>query len=211
MHRKQRNISRWAALGLSVLAVMAFLILATGSAWARYRSEIDMFLKFKVRTPSAVYVGVIDSNSKIFTIPDTFAWTLADGKQQLDFAVANGRKKDSFDKRDQKFQVRLICSLGIWTGEEPAVIQLKQTGANEKDEKIYLAEVVPIAQDSVLHHTFGDGWVCRFLDEQGEELYWSLEGGVFDYKTLNLSIVLEDGQTITPTLVQLQVISEVEE
>lgn len=209
MSRKKRNTSRWSALGLSVLLLTASLILATGTVLARYRTEIDKFLSFKARKPVAVHMGQRDPETLDFVIPETMNWGINDGQYQLQFTVANGPEKDSYEEMNQNFRVRLVCSLGIWAGENPVSILLTQPDTEEPT--VYTAQPVRITQDSLLYNTFGDGWVCYFLDDKGEELTWHLEGGEFSCQDLDLTIVPEDGQEMNEARLQVQIISDTEE
>ena len=212
MNRKNKNIFRWSALGLSVLLMTTALLLATGTAWARYRAEIDMLLNFKAKKPVTVSVGQIDSETSEFTIPGELAWEMTEGQQKLRFAVANCEKADEFPKEDQRFQVRLVGGLGIWTGEAPAAITLTiHADTADGEPTVVEAQPVRIQEETLMYNTFGDGWIFCFLDEDGEELSWTLEGREFSCRQMDLTIVLEDGQQISPTRLQLQVTGRTEE
>lgn len=209
MRQKKWNISRWSALGLSVLLLTACMLLASGTAWARYRAEIDKLLSFRTREPVAVHMGHRDPETLEFTASDTLEWVTEDGQQMLQFTVANGPDKEKFEEMNQSFRVRLVCSLGIWAGENPIAITITQP--DPEKTITYTAQPVRITQDSLMYHTFGDGWVCYFMDDRGEELTWHLEGGEFSCQDLCLSLVPEDGQEINAARLQVQIISDNEE
>lgn len=70
----------------------------------------------------------------------------------------------------------------------------------------YTAVVSRVAAGTALYHTYGDGWLFRFLDEEGRELTWDLAGGQFSCMTVDL--ILEGSDPATTTLLQLQIIGD---
>lgn len=70
----------------------------------------------------------------------------------------------------------------------------------------YAAYVMRIPENSALYHSFGDGWVFRFLDDEGQELTWTLEEGKLSCVELNITI---NGDVLAGTsLFQLQIVAE---
>ena len=70
----------------------------------------------------------------------------------------------------------------------------------------YTATVSRITEGTSLYNNFGDGWVFRFVDENGRELTWELAGGQFSCITLDL--ILEGADPAVTTLLQLQIIGD---
>lgn len=213
MNRRKQNISRWYALGLAAVLVISSLILATGIALARYRTEYKETIKFVTGEPGGIYLGAVDEETGTFDVTATGNWEQVENTLQLDFSVANGVDQENCAERTQVFHVRLIGSLGIGQDETLPTIKLidptvhDSTKAADENEG-YTAEPIRIVEGSLLHTTFGDGWVYCFLDEEGEELTWVLEGGEFSCVGLCALIVLDDNTQLDTSFLQLQVLGE---
>lgn len=69
----------------------------------------------------------------------------------------------------------------------------------------YTAEATRISRDSELYAAFGDGWEFRFLDQQGNELCWELEGGKQSCIEVLIAIL---GTDVQASLLQVQIITE---
>jgi hypothetical protein len=67
----------------------------------------------------------------------------------------------------------------------------------------YTAEVTRITVGTSLYHTYGEGWLFRFLDQEGRELTWDLAGGQFS--SIHVELILEGADPATATLLQLQI------
>lgn len=213
MNRWKLNISRWSALGLAAVLVMLSVILATGTALARYRTKYDKTIQFAADKPAGIYLGMVDAETESFDATATGTWEQAGDTMQLHFSVANGTDAEAFAEKTQIFRVRLIGSLGIGQEQAMPVIKLMESGIQDDaeaapEEEGYTAEPVAIAEGSLLHSTFGGGWMYCFLDENGEELTWTLEGGVFSCVDLCAVLVLDENTSIDPSFLQLQVIGE---
>lgn len=228
MNQRKPNISRWYALGLAVVLVMGCLVMSVGVTWARYRTETNQSIFYQARKPLTVYLGKMeaaDDGGTVFNPAAQQSWEMMDGSLQLDFAVANGTSLESFETDDQRFHIRMLGSLGAWSGDETAAIHLvvpSQTEtaedtneeANEEtteetqsspEPSLLKATTVRIEPNTQLWNTFGDGWVFCFLDPgTGEELVWTLEGGALS--CLDLAIAIEGGTLTDTSLLQLQIL-----
>lgn len=237
MNQRKPNMSPWYALGLAMILMVSALIMATGVTWARYRTEKEETIKFKARTPVTVYLGEVVTGADgttTFQQTNGSGWKMVDGQAQLNFAVANGTSAQSFESRDEQVRIRLIGSLGILTGEETATIKLvvpvqeeeipqettdpeqttEPTEATEATEPVvttmeFVATAVRIAENSPLYTTFGDGWMFCFLNEEGAEITWLLDGGQLSY--IDMTVILENGTLTNTSLLQLQVTGELAE
>lgn len=229
MNRRKPNMTRWYALGLAVILAVGGLVMSVGVTWARYRTDVNGSVFFQARKPLAVWLGKMetaDDGGTVFTPTGQRSWEQAEGGLQLDFAVANGTSPEVFETADQRFHIRLMGSLGAWSGEETAAIYLvippveppaeeeTETETEETTEQIptvpaeptrVKATAVRIEPNTQLWNTFGDGWAFCFLDEQtGEELVWTLEGG--GLSCLDLDLVIEGGTLTDTSLLQLQIV-----
>lgn len=227
MNRWKLHISPWYSLGLTVFLVILCMVVAIGTTWARYRAEGVSDIRFQASPPGVFFLGTVeypdtpevpdpDAPVEIFVPGNVGVWERnASGDLRLRFAVANGTsREDAFEERDQRFSVRLIGSLGFLNGEVPVSLKLilprtaepEDAEAPEKDaEAIEQVEAtaIRIAPDSPLYTTFGDGWMFCFLDAEGEEIAWTLEGGALTYRNMELS--LESGGLVDMSLLQIQI------
>ena len=211
MKRWKLNISSWYSLGLTALLVISCLVVSTGMAWARYRTEKTESIYFKAREPVSVYLGKVEygegnAAEGEFVQTNEGSWELnEDGQLQLRFAVANGTSEAAFEERNQEVYVRIVGSLGIQTVADN--ISLKLTYPNEENPdtlNVVKATAVRIDPNSTLYSTYGDGWVFTFREE-GEELTWTLEGGELSYIEMDLTV--EGGTLADTSLLQLQIAS----
>ena len=211
MKRWKLNISSWYSLGLTALLVISCLVVSTGMAWARYRTEETGSIYFKAREPVSVYLGKVEygegnAAEGKFVQTNEGSWELNEnGQLQLRFAVANGTSEAAFEERNQEVYVRIVGSLGIQTVADN--ISLKLTYPNEENPdtpNVVKATAVRIDPNSTLYSTYGDGWVFTFREE-GEELTWTLEGGELSYIEMDLTV--EGGTLADTSLLQLQIAS----
>lgn len=238
-HRKQ-NLFMWYMMGLTMLLIAVFFVIASGTAFARYRSEIQKDIQYSVRVPDQICLGTIEmlpdaaveeteesqdgtdgeansaegSNPDEETLPlketfvpsDSICWEMENGMARLEFAVANGNAQDRFSVRNQTFVVRLIGSLGVFNGTDIAKVQLvRSSSENPEESELLEATVTQINKETPLYTAFGEGWIFTFLDEQGEELLWRLNGGSFHFT--KVTITIENAGMTDPSLLQLQVVA----
>lgn len=168
----------------------------------------------------------------VFDSTAPIGWeTRADGSALLNFVISNQEQQDE----PLEVRVRLLGSLHAWSGEESVILpdpgetaETTETAAQETTEPVlpggtivltdctpveegetqpsYAAHILRIPKNSALYHSFGDGWVFRFLDDQGEELTWTLEEGKLSCVEMNITIT---GDALEGTsLFQLQIVAE---
>lgn len=232
MNQRKPNRKTWYSLGLTVLLCIALLAIATGATLARYRAEREKEVDYRVRVPEQIHLGTVSVvveetepegeadatettgeteapvTTEVFTPSSYLVWETKAGVTQLTFAVANGASASDYSARDQRVRLRMIGTLGIWTGSQTPTLHLILPPEEDSDqERIITATVTPFTKGSALHLAYGDGWMYTFLDEEGEELYWDLPGGKLAYVTH--TIVIEGEVPENLNLLQPQVIAEV--
>lgn len=197
-----RNTNRIALYSLVLLLILCagVLVMSTGTAYARYRSQKDADITFEVRAPEQVCLGSPGKNNTFST--EQPKWTTVEGITRMDLAVANGTSKENFALHDQKVFLRFLGSAGLWNGESAARISLVG-----KDGTLIPATATPISEGTALYHSFGAGWIYSFLDEEGAELYWELPGGELSF--VSLTVIIEDEVLITDSLLRTLVTGEV--
>ena len=213
MNRWKLNKSLWFSLGLTCLLCVAFLVIASGTALARYRTEREAKITFEVREPEQISLGMVRTITKeeataqlpagteVFDPSGEPAWQTVDGVPQLTLAAANGISDTEFAEYDQSIRLRLIGSLGLWTGADTAQIFLLM-----EDGTKLQATATPIVEGTAMYVSHGEGWVYSFLDAEGEELTRNLAGGKLSYTSFTVTI---ENTSLTDTvLLQPMVIGE---
>lgn len=217
MNQRKPNRKAWYSLGLMMLLCISVLVAATGTTFARYRAERERTITVQVREPEQIHLGTVniltdDADPTVVAeefVPTTqLAWETEDGVTQLKFAIGNGASKSDYSARDQKVQLRMIGTLGNWTGTDAAKLSLTlppEEGSEE--ETVIEATVTPLTEGTALYHTYGEGWLYTFLDEEKKELFWELPGGELSFVSLTVTINGEVPSDLS--LLQPYVISEV--
>lgn len=193
MNHRKSYISPWVTLLLAAVAVLGCVLAAVGVSYARYRSGTEFDRIFSVRESGTVLLGKLDDADAF--VRERNAWTEVDGVMVLDFAISNGTGAKSYSKVDQQAAIRVLAGPGIW--DETLTLTVDGIG--------YVATPTEIQVGSALYRSFGEGRVLRFLDEQGNELTWSLKGDGWNTVQMQLSLAAELTDT---SLLRLQVISE---
>lgn len=184
---------------LGVILVIGCLVATIGITFARYRTQWNSHMGFQVERVGRVQLGTVQ-DAAFTTTPAT--WTETDGIRQLTFAVSNGLSISDHADIGQNVRLQLVASLGAWQADSKEIITLTV------GDKTYTATASPIPEGSTLHTKFGDGWVFRFVDADGNEYTGQLSGATFQYIPMELSM---NSQAISDTsLLQLQVSAEIQ-
>ena len=185
------------------LALM-LLVSAVGVSYARYRIEQTENIAYTAGAPAQVYLGKmgVSANNKPVFDPDALgAWETVGGEAKLEFAVANGTTTKRYAKEDLTFSVRLTGGLGLGSAEAISVtLHIPQ---EEGQEQTVAGTAMRILPDSPLFNMYGEGWVYRFLTEDGQEYVLPLEGGKLNY--VNLYITADTTAITAPSLLRLVV------
>ena len=187
MDRQKNSLLRH-LLCLALLLCMAALVIATGTTYARYRTDAEAEILFEVKTPSQIIIGTVLTNAEgneEFDPNGILGWKTEGNTATLEIAVSNGSSGNSV--KDQEIRFRLIGGLGLSVGEGTAEVTLKIT--EDGSEKIFYAEAEKILENTALHFEHGDGWVFTFFDENGKEFSRILEGGKTSY--IKMSIIVD--------------------
>ena len=196
MDRRKLHIFPWALLLLASLLAIGSIAVCVGVSFARYRTEAGWEQQFEVRQNGSVLLGqMIDG---VFSDTEG-TWVRSEGQLTLDFAVSNGTA-DAHSDMDQQVSLRVIASLSAGTQQTLSRLTLTVDG------ETYTATAEAIRRGSSLYRSFGDGWILRFLGEDGQELSWTLAGDAQNHIEMRLSMdetLLED-----TSLLQLQLLGE---
>lgn len=185
---RQKNSSLRHLLCLALLLCMAFAVIATGTAYARYRTDAKAELLFTIRKPAELVIGTVinvDGNEEFDPSGIPEEWKTEGNTATLEIAVSNGSSGNGI--KDQEIRFRLIGGLGLSVGEGTAEVTLKIT--EDGSEKIFYSEAEKILENTALHFEHGDGWVFTFFDENGKEFSRILEGGKSSY--IKMSIIVD--------------------
>lgn len=182
---------------LGTLLLVGCLAATVGVAFARYRDNWNRNMGFQADQVGRVQLGTVTEGQ--FSEASA-QWMLKDDQWQLSFAVANGAGKGDFATYDQHIHLQVVSSQGTWNTGTPLKLMV--------GEQTYTASATPITQGSALHTQFGDGWLIRFLDSNGNEYTGQLPGNGFSCIAMQLSV---DADAVTDTsLLQLRLTTEVQ-
>ena len=200
MNQRKPNSSAWYSLGLGVLLCTAFLVISTGTAFARYRTERTKTVAFAVREIDRIVLGnwhtiteeeatdSLTAGTKVLQEQTMLPLENVDGTYRLTIVVGNGTSDADHSERDQRVQLRLVGPLGMLTDMEPA--EMKLTMPSKEDPAVtetVQAFPIRIEDGTALDYTYGDGWVYTFQTEEGE-LTWDLPGDQFSYIELTITM-----------------------
>lgn len=206
MDRQKNSLLRH-LLCLALLLCMAALVIATGTTYARYRTDAEAEILFEVKTPSQIVIGTVltDAEGNEEFYPNGIqGWKTEGNTATLEIAVSNGSSGNSV--KDQEIRFRLIGGLGFSVGEGTAEVTLKIT--EDGSEKIFYAEAEKILENTALHFEHGDGWVFTFFDENGKEFSRILEGGKSSYIKMSIIVDTTEIGKENPLLIEPQFVAE---
>lgn len=196
MNPKKMNSTLWYSLGLVLLLCIAIPVLATGTAFARYRTDEEHQANFRVEEAAKVYMGKItfvekegeptdevesfDSNAEIL-------WEDGDGAKTLTFHVANGENESKAYAKDQRFRIRVIAGPNAFEeGKEVPICIVFPPEEGSETERTIEATPKAIGTGTDLYMENGSGWIFTFFDGNGNEIYWDLPGKKFSYAEITL-------------------------
>ena len=206
MDRQKNSLLRH-LLCLALLLCMAALVIATGTTYARYRTDAEAEILFEVKTPSQIVIGTVltdaEGNEEFYPngIP---GWKTEGNTATFEIAVSNGSSGNGV--KDQEIRFRLIGGLGFSVGEGTAEVTLKIT--EDGSEKIFYAEAEKILENTALHFEHGDGWVFTFFEETGKEFSRILEGGKSSYIKMSIIVDTTEIDKENPLLIEPQFVAE---
>ena len=206
MDRQKNSLLRH-LLCLALLLCMAALVIATGTTYARYRTDAEAEILFEVKTPSQIVIGTVLTDAEgneEFDPNGILGWKTEGNTATLEIAVSNGSSGNSV--KDQEIRFRLIGGLGFSVGEGTAEVTLKIT--EDGSEKIFYSEAEKILENTALHFEHGDGWVFTFFEENGKEFSRILEGGKSSYIKMSIIVDTTEIDKENPLLIEPQFIAE---
>lgn len=202
MTRKKKNSTLWYSLGLVLLLCIALPVMSIGTAFARYRTDEELFAFFRVEEEAKVEIGTITVTAPetegveeevSFSKQNTLEWKSENGRNVLTFSVANGASETESRKQDQRFRLCIIGGASLGGESAPVISLIIPSEDDSGSEKIIKAAAEPIGTNTLLYHQRGAGWIFTFFDENGEEIYWDLPGGRFSYVTITVSAAVAEG------------------
>ena len=206
MDRQKNSLLRH-LLCLALLLCMAALVIATGTTYARYRTDAEAEILFEVKTPSQIVIGTVLTDAEgneEFDLNGILGWKTEGNTATFEIAVSNGSSGNGV--KDQEIRFRLIGGLGFSVGEGTAEVTLKIT--EDGSEKIFYAEAEKILENTALHFEHGDGWVFTFFEENGKEFSRILEGGKSSYIKMSIIVDTTEIDKENPLLIEPQFVAE---
>lgn len=197
MKQRKLHISPVLQLSFAVMLMLGCLTAAAGLTFARYQADEKEGLIFQPNQSAQVCLGHMEENSFVHAQNE---WISSDGQLQLAFAISNGPSEAEFAPVHQTVCLRVVASLGAWNEEMSEPLRLTV------GEQTYAAVAQRIAEGTALYTQFGDGWVFRFQDEDGNEPQWELPGEQFSCIPMFLYM---DAAASETGLFRLQAVAEV--
>lgn len=194
MDKEKSNILRRYGLSLAAICLCICIVMGVGISFARYRNDFLTTSFWFASAASEVIVmhgEVTDEQREAVnagTWPETPAsWSYSGSQAKLRFSVSNGESAERFASRDQAFSVELVTSLSV---EDPEKLDVILTVPREDGTLVeYIGEAEELMEGTRYHTTYGDGWVYRFVDEEGNELSLPLKGGELRYTNCVLTVM----------------------
>lgn len=187
---KEKNI--WTTIRLHLLSMFLILGLCTtvlGTAYGRYQQSISKEIAFTVNGAAefSIITGIWEdkvleeSNEKD---------TLSESKQieiKDEVKVPKRLEVSVSEIRDQEcaFRIRLISTLGL--GLDKAKVSLVVTNTNGV-ERTYQSQMEVIEKETKTYQEMGPGYEYYFVDNEGEELIWPLNGDAMPQQKFWLEI-----------------------
>jgi hypothetical protein len=177
------------------------MILVVGVTWARYQEEQTNYLKYGVResVPVSLWADYHEATGTL--IEGEPAWTFYEGTGTLCFYISNGTSETEYSDADMRVSIRLLGSLAA----TDAQVYLFASDGNVAAE--WSATPMQIQSGTPLFDTFGSGTAYVFLDEDGSELEWNLEGGSLSVLSVQLDVWNLENIS-DAALLQLQVVGK---
>lgn len=154
-------------IGLTVLLLVMSLVLSVGVAFGRYRTKLDPFeYWFAPRAESQLLLWGVDDQDGLTDLPGS--WTLNTEGSTLEFAVTNGTSSQ-YSANDLNFMVRIAVPSNAGNVLDLLLTSGGTAGINTTAQAI--------KSGTRLYEEFGEGWLYRFYDSDGNEMTWTLAGG----------------------------------
>lgn len=163
---------------LSLTALLSLLVLAVGTAFARYYTATEAQLVIgNAAEMEQVYFQ--DLEGALLT---DGAWKRGEGagSYYLDFLLSNGNGAEQYVQQDLHTALRVAATLE----EEPAETKVQLLVGSE----VYTGAPEPILAGTLLGRQYGEGQLYRFFNEAGEEVSWHLRGGRFSQLEMRLLV-----------------------
>jgi len=153
---------------LVMLCAMSVLVLAVGISFARFRENWTETIPFQPEEPENL---VLHQDSQ---------WLQEENTRQITFSLEN----TGADRAGGT--IYGLVSEGIENSGKLSISLIRE-GLR------YTAQAQPIVEGSALHKSFGNGWTYRFLDDEGQEIVWTLQSA----QRLGFQLVVENSGEIT--------------
>ena len=203
MFRGKQNSFARSRIALTTALLAVTLTLLVGTAWGRYREALTGDITLQSRQPANVYLYGGKSETGYTQLTDHWQVATGGGGSSLPVLVTNTDAGAS-PERDVTFSLRLAATQGIGAGENWR-LSLHVTEA-DGSVSVYPAVAQAIAEDTQLYQQFGNGWVYRFYDVDGNEVEFTLYGNTLS-EWYGAVVCNQTDANSDPALLQLQVIA----
>jgi hypothetical protein len=128
--------------------------------------------------------NLTDSEGNLLSLADWESTYEDDDKNRylLNFFLTNGESADDFYLLDEYATVSAVLTMGT---ANPDYVSVAITDGNET----YIGQAEEIIDGSTLYSVYGEGWVYRFYNADGEEVSWYLHGGELSSQSLTMVVM----------------------
>lgn len=175
---KEKKI--WKTIRVQLLSVFLFLGLCTvfvGTAYGRYQKTVAKEVAFTVDRAADFSVITGTWEDKVTEETEETASLKQSEKTETEEKTEVPKRLEVSvgEMRDQEcaFKIRLISTLGL--GMDKAKVSLIVTNTSGV-ERSYESQMEAIEKDTKTYQEIGPGYEYRFVNSDGEELVWSLNG-----------------------------------
>ncbi len=197
MRRENTYPRYWLFLLLGAAAAALALFLLSGSALAHYEESRSGSVTLRYGGNSnQIYLlsAQRDEEGELILseggyVLDAGDWVPLQDEQgkdipntrSLTFLLANTNHYEVLAAQQQTARLELFATAGV-ADPSALTVTLEQGGS------LYTAIPTPVEEGSTWHKEYGPGWVYRFYNAAGEELFWVLRGGVFAAYEMTLTV-----------------------
>lgn len=198
---QKKNTQFARRLMLTVSLLLMCIILMVGVTWARYQAKKNSYLSYNTREPAAISLWSGYDEATGTLTEGNVTWTLSNGVGTAHFYISNGTSTMEYSDEDVSATIRLLASQRATNAQ---VVMYVSDGSSTTT---WPATPVQIKEGTPLYDTFGGGNAYVFLEEDGSELSWKLEGGTLSVLSVQIDVRNLE-QIDDAALLQLQVVGK---
>ena len=188
MNNKKSRRRTALKITLSVLILLAAASVAVGAVYARYRARVSsagqinmeygfspdsIFLLADSKDENGEFTGRphAEGASERYSQPEGWNMVASDGGvYQVNMILSNEKQIGRPAAYSQNAYIEVFATAGV-SGSDDMIIQI------ETESGSYIATGTDVSEGSSVYEAYGPGRLYRFVNNSGEPISWTLEGG----------------------------------